>query len=157
MAFVRTGSAIEPRDRGQRGLVEDMVDARGGAPARLEVPDVALEELEAVDEAGQVLPLPRHQVVEDADGVPAPDERLGDVRADEARPARHEKSGHGSPVAASNIPEFLELGQDFPDAFLERLLVRLEDELGLERLFVGVGDAGELLDLAPAWPSGTCP
>ena len=67
--------------------MEDRPDARRGPPARLEVPDVALDELEIPGDPCQVLRLSGREVVEDADLVPPPDQGLGDVRADKARPA----------------------------------------------------------------------
>src|SRR5581483_9075801 len=55
---------------------------------------------------------------------------------------RHALAG-GSDVAAR-----FEEGHDLLEALLDALLLRVDDDFGVQRFFVGVGDAGEVLDLA---------
>ncbi len=74
--------------------MENGLDALDGPPAGREVANVALDELDEVRDGGEVLPLPRREVVQDADFVPSRDEALDDVRADEARSAGHQASRH---------------------------------------------------------------
>ncbi len=87
MASLRTGSATERATEARAASWKTVPTPADGPAAGLEVPDVALDELEIPGDPCQVLRLPGREVVEDADLVAPPDQGLGDVRADEARSA----------------------------------------------------------------------
>ena len=74
--------------------MEDRYHAFDGAPARLEIPDIALDKLDPPGESGEVLLFSCREVVEDPNGVSPIDERFGDVRADEARSSRDQILRH---------------------------------------------------------------
>ena len=65
------------------------VRAAHRAAHRLRVAQVALDQLDVADRR-EVLPAPRGEVVEDADAVPSPPERLRNVGTDEAGSAGHD-------------------------------------------------------------------
>jgi len=74
--------------------MNDVVHAchRPGGDARLrQVGLQKLDDAEAID----VLPAPRRQIVDDADGMATHNQRLRDVRSDEAGASRHQVARHG--------------------------------------------------------------
>ncbi len=127
------------RDRDQGGLVEDGIDARGRLPAGREVADVAFDELDRLQERGEVRALPGQEIIQDPDPGPPADEDLDDVRSDEARAPRHQIGVHRGP--GLQVAQLLEPLEDLLRALLEGLLVGLDEDLGLEGLFIGIGDA----------------
>lgn len=94
----RDGVVDAPRDRGDRSLVEHVVDAVGGVGHRVRVTDVRLVERERslVLEWIEVLLAPGREIVDATDVVAAVEQRLGEIRSDEPRDAGDECSGHTS-------------------------------------------------------------
>ena len=86
------------RDRGDGGLVEEIIDALDGVGHRVGVPDVGLAELELLAglERREVLAVPRREVVDAADLVAAVQKCLREVRPDEAGCAGDECRLHTS-------------------------------------------------------------
>src|SRR5262245_36022469 len=87
------------RDRRQGRLMEHVVHAFAGTPAGVEGADVSLDPLERARRAHVAdrveIRLPaRREIVQDAHVVAVPEQALGEVRADEARPAGDEVTTH---------------------------------------------------------------
>ena len=59
------------------------------------VDDIALDQLDAVAEGGQVRQFARAEIIEHADAVAAADEGLGNMRTNKSGPAGYEESAHG--------------------------------------------------------------
>jgi len=74
--------------------VQDVADALDGALDVARAPQVAFDELDPVEERGDVVALAGREVVEHADALALGEERLDDVRADEAGATGHEVLGH---------------------------------------------------------------
>ena len=98
-------------NRADRGEVKDQIRPFAGAADRRQVPDVALDELDRRRGSRQVLAPPRREIVEDANRTPGGDERVDEVRSDEAGAARHEGEPAVSlrPVRLSEIFRHLRL------------------------------------------------
>ena len=81
--------AIDPLDRPVHG---------GG------VDDVALDQLDAVAEGGQVRQIAGAEIIEHADAVAALDEGFGDMGTDESGPAGYEESSHECVTPVGKTP-----------------------------------------------------
>ena len=92
---VRTDRIVDAGRHGRdRRLMKDHFDLVHRPGNRIGIGDRALQELDVVGDVGQVHEGPRRQVVENADAMPRSDERLGQVRTDEARPSGHQHDSH---------------------------------------------------------------
>ena len=78
-SLLDTGSVDRPRDRGQRGLVEDDLNTVDGSRHARGVAQIALKDLDAVCKGTEVLPPTSGEVVQDPHVVAEPDQPLGDV------------------------------------------------------------------------------
>ena len=72
------------RHAGQRRVVEDAVHAADGLATGGRIGNVPLDELDPILESARLLKWPVLQVVEHSHPIAARDQRLGNVRADEA-------------------------------------------------------------------------
>ena len=85
------------RNGAERALVEDDLDAADGRVHALVRAEVALDDLDVPSELREVRPAAGREVVEHADVVAALEQRLDEVRADEAGAAGDEDALHAAP------------------------------------------------------------
>ena len=82
------------RHAGQGRLVEDAVDPFDRLGHGLRIDQIALDELDPIAEGVHVREVARAEVIQHADVISPPDQCLGDMRADESRPAGNQKCTH---------------------------------------------------------------
>ncbi len=92
--FDVTGSSTTARHRRNGRLVQHVVHAGNGLRGKRQIGEIAFEELGGLDDV-EVGALAGDEAVGDADAVPAPQQFLREVRADEAGAAGDEiRVGH---------------------------------------------------------------
>ena len=80
------------------GLMQHVAHALHGPPDLGEVAEVALDQLDAIEHAVEVLPRPAREVVEDPDVLLVPDQLLDEVGPDEPRAAGDQVHGSSASV-----------------------------------------------------------
>ena len=75
--------------------MEDAIDAGDGPADGGLIVQIGLDEFDLVANRGQIRKLAGRKIVEHSHPIAAVDQRLGDVRTDEARPAGHQNVAHG--------------------------------------------------------------